>query len=72
MAAASPTYPERQVRLAYCDLFREKKILRNLIPLIENVLAAGDIKPPEMPPESVPHAIPPATAIIGEEGHRNK
>jgi CRISPR-associated protein Cas1 len=72
MAAASPTHPERQVRLACRDLFREKKILRNLIPLIENVLAAGDIKPPEMPPESVPPAIPPATAIIGEEGHRNK
>lgn len=71
IAAASPTQPERQVRLACRDLFREQKILKKLIPLIEEVLAAGEIKPPEMPPESMPPAIPPAESI-GEEGHRSK
>lgn len=71
IAASSPTHPERQVRLACRDLFREKKILKELIPLIETVLAAGEIKPPDMPPESVPPAIPPADTI-GEEGHRSK
>lgn len=71
IAATSPTQPERQVRLACRDLFREQKILKKLIPLIEDVLAAGEIKPPEMPPESVPPAIPPADSI-GEEGHRSK
>lgn len=71
IAASSPTQPERQVRLACRDLFREQKILKKLIPLIEEVLAAGEIKPPEMPPESVPPAIPPADSM-GEDGHRSK
>ena len=71
IAASSPTQPERQVRLACRDLFREQKILKKLIPLIEEVLAAGEIKPPEMPPESVPPAIPPAGSM-GENGHRSK
>ena len=71
IAASSPTQPERQVRLACRDLFREQKILKKLIPLIEEVLAAGEIAPPAMPPESVPPAIPPADSM-GEDGHRSK
>ncbi len=71
IAAKNPARPDREVRLACRDAFREQKILRKIIPMIEEVLAAGEIKPPEIPPESVPPAIPPAESI-GEAGHRSK
>lgn len=71
IASKSPTHPDRQVRLACRDIFREQKILKKLIPLIEEVLAAGEINPPEPPEESVPPAIP-LPDSIGDAGHRNK
>ncbi|WP_237255849.1 type I-E CRISPR-associated endonuclease Cas1e [Pseudomonas oligotrophica] len=71
IAAKSPAEPEREVRIACRDLFRSDKLLGRIIPLIEEVLAAGGINPPEAPPESVPPAIPnPATH--GDVGHRAK
>lgn len=69
VAAKSPPEPEREVRLACRDLFRSKRILDGLIPLIEEVLAAGGIEPPPPPPESVPPAIP-LPQGIGDMGHR--
>ena len=71
IAAKNPHNPDRQVRLACRDAFREQKTLAKIIPMIEEVLAAGEIKPPEIPPESVPPAIPPAKSI-GDAGHRSK
>ena len=71
IAAQNPFDAERQVRIACRDAFREQKTLGKIIPLIEEVLAAGEIKPPEMPPESVPPAIPVADSL-GEAGHRSK
>lgn len=71
IASQNPTQPDKQVRLACRDLFREQKVLRNIIPLIEEVLAAGEISPPEPAPESVPPAIPNAENI-GDEGHRSE
>lgn len=71
IAAKNPRQPEREVRLACRDWFRTQKTLSKIIPKIEEVLAAGEIQPPEMPPESVPPAIPPAESI-GEVGHRSK
>ncbi len=71
IAAKNPRNPDREVRLACRDAFRQQKTLAKIIPLIEEVLAAGEIQPPEMPPESVPPAIPPAESI-GEAGHRSK
>lgn len=71
IAAQNPFDAERQVRIACRDAFREQKTLANIIPLIETVLAAGEIKPPEMPPESVPPAIPVADSL-GDTGHRSK
>ncbi|MCL5974960.1 MAG: type I-E CRISPR-associated endonuclease Cas1e [Gammaproteobacteria bacterium] len=71
IASQNPTHPDKQVRLACRDLFREQKILKNIIPLIEEVLAAGEILPPEPAPESVPPAIPNAENI-GDEGHRSE
>jgi len=61
---------ERKVRLACRDAFREWKVLQDIIPFIEEVLAAGGLKPPEMHDEAVPIAIPNKEGI-GDAGHRN-
>ena len=71
IAAKSPDNPDRQVRIACRDTFRAQKTLKKIIPLIEEVLAAGEISPPEPPKESVPPAIPEPEGI-GDEGHRSK
>lgn len=71
IAAKNPRNPDREVRLACRDAFREQKTLAKIIPMIEEILAAGEIKPPEMPPESIPPAIPPAESL-GDIGHRSK
>lgn len=71
IAAQSPNNPDREVRLACRDTFRSSNILEKIIPGIEEVLAAGEIKPPETPSESVPPAIPNAESL-GDEGHRTK
>jgi CRISPR-associated protein Cas1 len=70
IAATNPHSPDREVRLACRDAFREDKTLKKIIPMIEEVLAAGGIKPPKAPKESVPPAIP-VPDSIGDEGHRN-
>lgn len=70
IAAKNPYNPEREVRLACRDVFRQQKTLSKIIPKIEEVLAAGEIQPPEMPPESVPPAIP-APSGLGDAGHRS-
>lgn len=69
IAAQNPHDPERQVRLACRDKFRETRLLRDIIPDIESILAAGEIEPPKAPPESVPPAIPEPKGI-GDAGHR--
>jgi CRISPR-associated protein Cas1 len=69
IAKTSPTHPDRAVRQACRDSFRESKILKKIIPTIEDVLAAGEISPPEPPKESVPPAIPEPESI-GDKGHR--
>ncbi len=69
IARKSPAEPEREVRLACRDLFRSEKVLSQLIPLIEEVLSAGEIEPPKPPPESVPPAIP-VPQGHGDLGHR--
>jgi CRISPR-associated protein Cas1 len=70
IAGKSPPEPERAVRIACRDLFRQCKLLERLIPGIEDMLAAGGISPPEAPPESVPPAIP-VPASLGDAGHRS-
>jgi len=71
LAAQSPAEPEREVRLACRDLFRSSKLLGRLIPLIEEVLAAGGIALPTAPPEVVPPAIPNPDSP-GDAGHRSR
>ena len=69
IAAKEPSNPEREVRLACRDVFRQTHLLKKIIPLIEDVLAAGGLAPPEAPEESVGPAIPNPEGI-GDAGHR--
>lgn len=69
IAARKPYNPERDVRLACRDIFRQTKLLKRIIPSIEQVLAAGDIDRPKAPEESVDTAIP-NKEQLGDAGHR--
>lgn len=69
IAALNPSNPERVVRIACRDAFRETRLLKKIIPSIEEVLAAGGIPIPEEPPESVPPAIPNERGL-NDVGHR--
>lgn len=69
IAARSPRDPEREVRLACRDAFRQTRLLHRIIPTIEEVLAAGELQMPKAPEESVPPAIPNKEGI-GDAGHR--
>ncbi len=60
---------EHHVRIGCRDMFRETKLLKRIIPAIEEVLAAGGIAPPEPPEESISPAFPDPEAI-GDAGHR--
>ena len=70
VAASSPKAPDRAVRIACRDQFRQEGVLKKLIPLIEEVLAAGDIAPPSPPDDAQPPAIPEPESI-GDSGHRS-
>lgn len=70
VAASQPQIPDRAVRLACRDVFRQTKLLERIIPDIEVMLAAADIKPPEAAPESMQPALPNAEGI-GDAGHRS-
>ncbi len=69
-AAKKPGNPERQVRIACRDVFRETKLLGRIIPLIEEVLSAGGGQPPKPAPENIPPVIPNKSGL-GDAGHRN-
>ncbi|WP_163647863.1 type I-E CRISPR-associated endonuclease Cas1e [Modicisalibacter sp. 'Wilcox'] len=71
VAARNPPMPEREVRIACRDAFKQTRLLQRLIPMIEEVLAAGEIEPPPPAPEAVPPAIPEPESI-GDSGHRSK
>lgn len=70
VATKSPKQPDREVRIACRDIFRSSKTLQNLIPMIEEVLSAGDIDPPKPPKDAQPPAIP-EPKNIGDSGHRS-
>lgn len=69
VAGKNPQQPDREVRLKCRDMFRQSNLLERLIPMIEEVLAAGELKPPEAPLEAVPVAIPEGEKL-GDAGHR--
>lgn len=70
IAKKKPNQPDREVRIACREIFRSGKVLKRLIPLIEEVLAAGDIEPPEPPEDAQPPALPEPESI-GDQGHRS-
>ena len=69
IAARNPSNPERKVRIACRDTFRQTKLLRRIIPTIERILAAGELQLPTPPMESVAPAIP-NKERMGDAGHR--
>jgi len=70
IAAQNPRDPEGMVRRACRDMFRETKLLKRIIPTIEEILAAGDITIPTASDEAVSPAIPNEEGI-GDVGHRS-
>ncbi|EPA0952833.1 type I-E CRISPR-associated endonuclease Cas1e [Klebsiella pneumoniae] len=71
IARRNPAEPDREVRLACRDIFRSSKMLAKLIPLIDDVLAAGEIQPPPPPEGAHPVAIP-LPVSLGDAGHRSR
>lgn len=69
IAGQNPRNPEREVRLACRDAFRQTHLLSRIIPTIEQVLAAGELEIPKPPPEAVAPAIP-NKEDLGDAGHR--
>jgi len=69
IAARQPHNPEQQVRLACRDAFRESNLLDRIIPGIEEMLASGEIAPPEPPKDAVGPAIIDEKPL-GDVGHR--
>jgi CRISPR-associated protein Cas1 len=70
IAATRPTTPDRAVRVACRDIFRQTKLLKRIIPAIEDVLAAGGTEPPPPPEDSQPPAIPEPKSMA-DSGHRS-
>ena len=58
IASQKPRNPEQEVRLQCRDVFRKTKLLKRIIPTIEQILAAGEMEPPKVHKEAVPVAIP--------------
>tara|TARA_A100001391_G_scaffold178233_1_gene142563 strand:+ start:8284 stop:9207 length:924 start_codon:yes stop_codon:yes gene_type:complete len=71
IAASKPVAPDRAVRVACRDVFRQSKLLKRIIPAIEDVLAAGGIEPPPPPEDSQPPAIPEPESLA-DSGHRSQ
>ncbi|MCY3879336.1 MAG: type I-E CRISPR-associated endonuclease Cas1e [Rhodobacteraceae bacterium] len=61
--------PERAVRLACRDTFRQSSLLTKIIPGIEEVLQAGDMPIPAPPPEALGPAFE-EESPGGDAGHR--
>jgi CRISPR-associated protein Cas1 len=71
VAAKNPHLPDHNVRIACRNVFRDSRLLTRLIPLIEEVLGAGEIEPPIPPDDAQPPAIPEPVSV-GDSGHRTK
>ena len=69
VASKNSYRPDRDVRIACREVFRTNKMLKKIIPLIEEVLSAGEIKPPLPHEDAQPPAIPEPESI-SDEGHR--
>lgn len=70
IAAKGSARPDREVRIACRDSFRKSRLLKRIIPAIEEVLAAGEMTPPQAPEDAQPPAIPEPVSL-GNDGHRS-
>ena len=70
IAAKGSARPDRDVRIACRDSFRKTRLLKKIIPTIEEILAAGEITPPPPPEDAQPPAIPEPVSL-GDTGHRS-
>jgi len=70
VAAKKPDYPEMEVRKACRDAFRNSRILRKIIPTIEEILQAGELPVPQAPEYAVEPAFMEEEGI-GDAGHRD-
>ncbi|WP_461518011.1 type I-E CRISPR-associated endonuclease Cas1e [Porticoccus sp.] len=70
IAAKNPRQPDKEVRIACRDIFRSSKLLKQIIPSIEEMLSAGGVDPPTPPEDALPPAIPEPESI-GDAGHRS-
>lgn len=70
VVAAKSRDVARDVRLGCRDMFMEQKLLRRIIPVMEEVLAAAGQALPSAHPEAVPVAFPDKKGL-GDAGHRN-
>jgi len=61
--------PDRAVRLACRDSFRERRLLARIIPEIGEVLASGGLEPPKPAPEALGPAFTQGEQT-GDDGHR--
>ena len=69
VASRNPNNPERDVRLACRDAFRQNRILKRIIPTIEEVLSSGGITKPKSPKNAILPVIP-NKENMGDVGHR--
>jgi CRISPR-associated protein Cas1 len=69
VAGQEPAEPEREVRLACRDRFRESKLLKRIIPEIEEVLSAGGLAVPQAPEDAIGPAFEDEEGL-GDDGHR--
>ena len=70
IAAKGSARPDSDVRIACRDSFRKTRLLKKIIPTIEEILAAGEITPPPPPEDAQPPAIPEPVSL-GDTGHRS-
>ncbi len=70
IAAKNYRDADREVRLMCRDEFRQSKMLKKIIPMIEEVLAAGELEIPPPAEENIEPAIP-NPENIGDVGHRS-
>lgn len=69
IAAKRAPDPEGDVRRACRDAFRETKLLKKVIPMIEEILAAGELPVPQKPDDALAPAFIEDEGI-GDIGHR--
>lgn len=70
IARKNPAHPDREVRIGCRDVFRQSRLLKKIIPGIEDILSSGGISPPPPPEDAQPPAIP-EPEKIGDKGHRS-